>query len=143
MRRAATLTEFAIRCGVHQAHVVRFLGISKEELELLDSGQAEIPDSDIPELARRIGRSCDEIDLRRVLADVKRVPCPAGLQRRLGECSMEWQARAGEKVDAPRFLDERFPDVLERRQVVGPNDAGNFEWRRVIVRFETGWRVDW
>jgi hypothetical protein len=63
MRRVATLTEFAIRCGVHQAHVARFLGISKEELELLDQGQAEVPDSDIPELARRIGRSCDEMDL--------------------------------------------------------------------------------
>src|SRR5262245_14092293 len=141
MRRTVTLTEFAIRCGVHQAHVARFLGISKEELELLDHGQAEVPDSDIPELARRIGRTCDGLELRHVLGELKRVPCPSGLQRRLGECSMEW--RASKRLDAARFLDARFTDELERRQVVGPNGVGNFEWRRTVVRFETGWKVDW
>ena len=40
------------------------------------------------------------------------------------------------EADAARFYDERFPDEVERSQVVGPNSVGNFEWRRVIVRFE-------
>ena len=134
MRQAKTLTEFAIRHGVHRAHVARILGIPQEELDLLDHGHAEVAESDVPTLKKRLGRSCDEIDLRRLLDELQKAPCPYDWVQRLGRCSDEWKARRGEGLDPERFLDEQFPGPLDRRQVVGPNAAGNFEWRRVVVR---------
>ena len=42
MPRASTLTEFAIRHGVHRAHVAHILGIAQDELDFLDRGHAEV-----------------------------------------------------------------------------------------------------
>jgi hypothetical protein len=137
MRRHSTLTEFAVHYGVHRAHVARTLGIAQDELDLLDRGRADIPDADVPKLVRRIGGGCTERDVQQLLAALRKVPSPYDFVARIGGCSVEWKARRGEGLDPERFLDERFPDALERRQVAGPNSAGNFEWRRVVVRVAT------
>jgi hypothetical protein len=132
MRLPVTLTEFAIKHGVHRAHVARILGIPADDLDLLDRGRGEVADADVATLVKRM--RCDEADLRRLLDALRKLPSPYDFSSRIGGCSVEWKARRAEGLDAARFLDERFPDPLERRQVAGPNSAGNFEWRRVAVR---------
>jgi hypothetical protein len=103
-----------VRAEGCRTHVAHFLGIPSEELHLLDRGRGEVLDSDVPTLAKRIGRQCDEHDLRRLLEALRKIPGPYDFVARIGGCSVEWKARRAEGLDAARFLGERFPDPLER-----------------------------
>jgi hypothetical protein len=128
---STTLTGLALRFGVPRAHLADVLGVTAAELQLLDCGHAHIPDSDLPEVARRIGSSCTAEDVRLVLVQAKTNP-PRGLYQRIGRASDEFAASGSR--EPTRFLNEYFPDPIERRQVRGPNLLNRFEWHRALVR---------
>src|SRR5262249_12557379 len=134
MSRPSTLTELALNFGILKDRVARTLGVTYEELHLLDCGCARVLDSDVPEVAKRIGSLCTTEDVQNVLVRLGANPPPRDLCQRIDRASSEFIVSGS--MEPSRFLDEHFRDPFERRQVRGPNLMNQFEWHRALIRIK-------
>jgi len=121
-------------CGP-DADAAKVLGVTPEQLRLLDQGRAAIPPVRFENTVRRIGHRCKAADVQQALEEAHtNLKVPGAFMQRITLCS-EDLARRGRQARQD-VLREHFPVSLERDQVAGPDAKLQFTWKPAVVLVE-------
>jgi len=127
-----TLSALIARFCGPAADAAKVLGITAEQMRLLDQGRAVIPPGSFEYTVRRIGHQCKAADVQQALAEAytnRRVN--GTFAQRITRCAEEL-ARRGRRAHK-EVLQEHFPDPLERDQVAGPDAKLRLEWKPAVI----------